>query len=191
MTGSDGLAPSEGAPSEGVFWEAILANQLQRYPLLEVRDLYKLAYQAALGSEHADPDPAAARARLEEEIAGLDLGSAGPCPAEPRFDPISPDGAVLRVYLRSYLASGGDLESLLQAFLQTAKSHRGSLETLPTYWGWSVQLAAQGFLPLNPGEMERFLEAMREQGFPAVKHSPAYEQAYRPAYRVVLAELLL
>jgi hypothetical protein len=178
------MTAGEGSSSERIFWGAIAMNQLERYPLLEVRDLYKLAYQAALGSEHAVSDPAAARAWLEEEIDAL-----GPGPPDPQFDPISPDGAVLRVHLRPFLAEGGDPERLLQAFLESANAHDGSLERLQIYWRWSIELAAQGFIPLEPGEMEAFFEAMRAESFPAVHHSQTFEQAYHPAYRVVLADI--
>jgi hypothetical protein len=182
------VSAAEAASPEAVFWEAIAVNHLERYPLLEARDLYKLAHQAALGAEHAVGDPGAARDRLLDEIAALGLQPVAPHPADPAIDPISPDGTVLRVHLRPYLAANGSPQSLLQAFLRSTDSPYGSLARLQAYWAWSVKLAGKGFIPLDPAELEAFFEARRAEGFPAVHHSPAYQQAYRPAYRVVLAK---
>ncbi|HSQ16662.1 MAG TPA: hypothetical protein VLM83_03100, partial [Anaerolineales bacterium] len=52
-------------------WRCILLEQAALRPLWQLQDLYKLAFQAALGSEHAAPGEAAARRWLEEEVAML------------------------------------------------------------------------------------------------------------------------
>ena len=45
----------------------LLGQHLQRYPHMELADIYKLLHQSALGPEHAVADPPAARARLKAE----------------------------------------------------------------------------------------------------------------------------
>ena len=57
---------------EIAFWR-ILVNQVSRYPQLEPRDLYKLAHQAALGSEHALTDQVGVRRWLERELVEMVL----------------------------------------------------------------------------------------------------------------------
>ena len=162
-----------------------MMEQAQRRPRWQPQDMYKLAYQAALGSEHAAPSESAARRWLEMEIAGLGDG-----PDEPLLETISPDGRLVRVNLRPYLASGGDLERLLGAFLHTAAAWRGEMAVLQQYIDWAIELAGLAEFSIPPAEMAAFFKCMAEVGFPAAHHSPEYRDAYRPAYRVVMGELM-
>jgi hypothetical protein len=163
----------------------ILCGQIQRYPLLAVQDLYKLVIQASFGSEHAVADPATARRRLALELDGLDDG-----PEEPLVDLISPDEQVARVHLRPYVASGRAPSCLLEAFLQTAQTYRGSESTFYRFWGYAECLATAGLLPFMRPTLQRFFVDMQARGFPAVRHSAAFAAAYRPAYRVVCVRFL-
>ena len=164
---------------EMAFWR-ILVNQANRYPRLEARDLYKLAHQAALGSEHALTDVAGVRRWLEMELAEMGLG-----PAEPLLDPISADGGIVRLHLRPFVAEGGDPSALLDAFVRTAQEFHGSVETLRRYLRYAVKIDLGGNLPFTVEAMVHFFAHMETLGFPAAHHSDQYERAYRPAYRVV------
>jgi hypothetical protein len=172
--------------TEGDALRHILIDQLSRYPLLDVQDLYKLVFQAALGSEHAVADVDAAQAWLARELKEMADG-----PPEPRIDPIAPDGRIVRVNLRPYLASNGDPAALLDAFVRTANEYRGTAEQLQRHWRYASALTESGVLPFALDAMQTFFEQMRARDFPAVHHSTRYEQAYHPAYRVVLRELLM
>lgn len=164
---------------EIAFWR-ILATQVSRYPRLEPRDLYKLAHQAALGSEHALTDRAGIHRRLERELAEM-----GHAAAEPLVDPISADGQIARIHLRSYLAAGYDPSALVEAFVRTAQEVHGSVETLRRYLRYAVKIDLVGDLPFTVDAMLAFFARMEGQGFPAVHHSQVYERTYRPAYRVI------
>lgn len=171
--------------AEETAFRRILADQIARYPRLEIVDLYKLIYQAALGSEHAVHDIAAARDWLNRELATLSEG-----PEEPVIDPISPEGRIVRVHLRPYVATGGDPAALLNAFVHTANTYQGSRATLTRYWLYAERLAETGGLPFSPAAMASFLAGVRSQQFPALHHSPAYREAYHPAYRVIARDFL-
>jgi hypothetical protein len=171
-------------PDEAAF-RRILTGQFLRYPRMEVQDLYKLIFQAARGSEHAVADITAARRWLERELRELTSG-----PEEPAIDPISPNGRIVRINLRPYVASRGDLAVLLQVFVRTAYAYQGTESTLRRYWCYAEQMAADGLLPFPPGALRDFFTELQAQGLPAVHHSTAYVNAYRPAYRVVVHELL-
>ncbi len=158
-------------------FSAILSDHHARYPAMQIEDLYKLLHQGVMGSEHAVSDPAAARAWLERE-----LGEMGAGPPEPLTEPISPDGRLLRVHLRPYVAQGGDAEALLAAFIRTANESHGDPRLLVRRWR-----LASGLRFFPRAEMERFFQSMQAQGFPAVHHSDTYSRLYRPAYRVVAA----
>lgn len=152
---------------------------------MKVQDLYKLLHQAALGSEHAVRDEQAAHNWLEHELEEMGAG-----PDDPLFDPISPDGQILRVHLRPYLQAGNDPEKLLQAFIQTANDWHGSLENLKEYGTVAAQLTQTGMKSIQPEEIKTFFAKMESQGFPAVHHSEVYRNLYRPAYRVVARQYL-
>ncbi len=171
--------------TERAAWEQILLQKASRYPRWALADAYKLAFQAALGSEHAAPSEAAARQWLEREIAALGDG-----PEEPPIDAISPDGRIARVHLRPYLAQGGSLDVLLEAFLGTAAAWQGNRETLRCYLDWIVDLAEGGKLVFLPGEARTYFQHLNAAGFPPANHSPTYRDLYRPAYRVILLSFL-
>ena len=161
-------------------FQTVLQSHLIRYPALKIQDIYKLCHQAALGSEHAVSNPEIARVRLEREL--NEMGAGIP---EVSLDPISPDGEIIRVHLHPYIATGGDSERLLSAFIRTANEYHGDIHTLEEYWQTAVFIAHFSFHALD-----EFIQPMKTQGYPAIHHSPEYEHLYRPAYRVVWRKYL-
>jgi hypothetical protein len=189
ITTRDPLMSAKGfttsfTPDEASF-RRLLTHQLARYPQLQVQDLYKLIFQASFGSEHAVADLVAAHRRLERE-----LHESADGPEEPIVDPISPDGRIVRINLRPYLAARGDLPGLLAAFARTAREHRGTEATLHRYWRYAERMAAAGLLPFACEALQGFFAGMRREGFPAVHHSDTYAKTYRPAYRVIVRGFL-
>jgi hypothetical protein len=178
-------APAARAATEAAATRRIVARQFARYPAMQPQDVYKLAFQAAMGSRHAGLDSAMAAEWLDREIASLGDG-----PPEPIRDTISSDGRMVRVNLRPYLAAGGSREALLRAFVRTAREFAGSLPRLRRELAEIERLAAAGEIPLAREALHAYFERMRAQRFPAVEHSSGYQSAYHPAYRVVLADLL-
>jgi hypothetical protein len=164
----------------------VIVDHARRYPLWGVDDVYKLIYQVAMGSEHAAADETAARAWLTRE-----LGVMGSGPDEPLVDPISPDGSVVRIHLRPYARLGLDAETLLAAFLRTAREFRGSVQLLEDSLANAARLAGDGLIVLDRAELGLYAARMKASGFPAVHHSATYAAAYRPAYRVVARAFLL
>jgi hypothetical protein len=174
-----------GAAVEAAAIRPIVARQFARYPQMGPQDVYKLVFQAAMGSRHAGLDSAMAAQWLDREIASLAAG-----PAEPILDTISPDGRMVRVNLRPYLAAGGSRAALLDAFVRTARDFGGSIPRLRRELAGVERMAGLGEVPLPRAALHGYFERMRVRGYPAVEHSDAYESAYHPAYRVVLGALL-
>lgn len=164
---------------------AIVLDHLARYPLTQPEDLYKLAYQAAMGSEHAVRSVSAARVWLERELADMGAG-----PPEPLLDPISPDGRILRVHLRPYLQAGYDPGALLDAFIASAYPIPGGGARLRAFLKDIDLLAEAGKTGIDRKELSSLIVKMESAGWPAVHHSPVYQREYRPAYRVVAREFL-
>ncbi len=163
----------------------ILKEHLFRYPVMQVRDVYKLLLQAALGCEHAVRDEASAQEWLERELTEMGDG-----PDEPLFDPVSPDGEIVRVHLRPYFRAGKDPEKLLQAFVQTSRIFPGSHDRLQAFWGEINRMCENGLLPFEKQSIASFFGEMEARGFPAAHHSDEYMRLYRPAYRVVARALM-
>ena len=167
------------------FVSQLLSQHLARYPRMQLEDVYKLLHQAALGPGHAVGDAAAARKRLEAEAASLGDGF-----GDPARDVISPDGKLARIHLRPYIANGGDLDDLSDAFVATAAAWQPSREKLEKFCGCLGDLAATGALPFPAGDVVAWFDRIAAQGYPAVHHSGPYSENYRPAYRVVSIEFL-
>lgn len=179
--------PARDAPvdPEELAFRRVLTGQVARYPRLQAQDVYKLVYQATMGPRHAGLDSAMAARWMDREVATLEPG-----PDEPVVDTIDANGRLVRVNLRPYLAAGGDRAALVRAFVRTAREVEGSTADLQRQLRYAERMAAAGGLPVDRAVLRAFVTRMRDAGWPAVEHSEAYEAEYRPAYRVILAELL-
>ncbi len=167
------------------FISQLISRHLSRYPRMQLLDIYKLLHQAALGNSHAMGEPQDVLRRLEEEAASMGEG-----PAEPLWEPISPDGHLVRVHLRPYIAGRHDLNALAKAQLQSPDRCPPAPEKLAKFCGCMGDLAAEGILPFARADVVACFDEIAEQGYPAVRHTKPYREAYRPAYRVVDVELL-
>jgi hypothetical protein len=178
------------------FVSSLLKQHLQRYPRMELADIYKLLHQAATGAAHAATKSstgaahaasaiATARQALADEVREIAAG-----PAEPIIDLISPDGQLARVHLRAYVAAGHDIEALAQAFVATAQQRPPERDKLERFCGCLGDFAATGELAFDPERVRAYFAQIVAAGYPAVHHSDVYRSAYRPAYRVVQIDLL-
>ncbi len=164
---------------------ALIHAQTARYPASEMVDIYKLLHQATFGPGHAIASKKAAREWLEQEAeqAGAPLG-------EPLVESIHPDGHIVRVHLRPYLAQGGQLKWLLDAFVRSAEAVSGDHALMAARWRAFAELCQSdgplaGEFPVR--EMGLFGAARAAERWPAVQHSPAFCKAYHPRYRVLVA----
>ncbi len=164
----------------------VALREFRQYPQSQPMDLFKLAYQAAMGTEHMHLDVKQAREWLRAESEGL----ATVFPEEPLFAAISPDGSIVRVNLRPYVRGGRNLDSLAMAFVNTSTLVQRDTARLVGYWKEVVWLAARNRIPMSAAELTVMLETARASSFPAPGHSQEYHAAYRPAYRVVHRSLL-
>ena len=59
----------------------------------------------------------------------------------PEIEDLSPDGKIVRVNLRPYLLSGGNIGRLFEAFVKTSKEFRGDERKLEQYAAWAELMA--------------------------------------------------
>jgi len=166
----------EGAEVKKEALKRILDQQLAMYPEMKVQDCYTLVYQGVMGRGPAVSSAGAAEDWLRQEI----LDSSVFPSKEPLFEEISPDGAVLRINLRPFLAAAGDTDRLLTAFIRTGREFRGSSYTLFEWWSALVSMQNR----FAPEDMKEFMDRQSRNNFPAVHHSSIYRELYMPAYRV-------
>jgi len=176
-------APVECRASDD--WRSVIGAHVERYSLMEPADLYKLLHQGATGSEHAVESEEAAGRWLARELASLGHG-----PDEPMVDTIAPEGTMVRIHLRPFLAADGDQEALLAAFVETANSEATAGSGIICALETARDMARDGLLPWDSDALSAFFERMGEAAYPAVHHSDAFTTRYRPAYRVVAGTLL-
>ncbi len=157
----------------------LLDTHLAHYPLMALQDVYKLLYQGILGPEHLIAEPKAFTARLLAEHEAVPATA-----AEPLYEPVRPDGRLLRVNLRPFKALRGDLDRLLNACLEAANMRWGTQDDLAAAWA-AVADACQTGRWSHLGTAAAFSTWLDAQGYPAVHHSRQYREAYRPAYRLI------
>lgn len=155
-------------------------------PEVRIEDAYKWLFHATMGGEHAVHSEEGPRSWLQREWDGLsDIRE-----TEPLVVSLRPDGGVLRVNLRPYKRAGRDPEMLLQLFVASARSFRPDRGSFRAAWselGRRLEGARLGHL--DHGEWRRLERLTAPHGYPAIEHSPAYEEARKPAYRVISGAL--
>ena len=183
-----GCAPRPSDP-EFTAVRAIILEEVEHHPLMEPRDLYKLLYQSAMGSEHAVEDTVAVRLWMQRELTTMGEGPEAGA-HEPMVDTIAPGGKVVLVHLRPWVAAGRSTDSLLSAFIRTALVLERDTALLDRRLAIADTLAARGELPFGAATWREQVAGARRGGYPAVHHSDAFVLAYRPAYRVVAGSLV-
>jgi hypothetical protein len=177
---------------------AVLAWHCQRYPLLRVQDIYKLVHQGVFGPGHIIASAVQARRRLKEEMVALEVLSSkfkGRSRTESEFEPLDPGNQLVRVNLRPLVATQCKVQGekckmqdtgwLVEALVESGPRVKGDPEQMKRRLAAAVRWCRKN-LPRQAAELERMAARAEESGYPAFHHSPVYNRAYRPAYRVVL-----
>jgi hypothetical protein len=163
--------------------ETILQH-LSWYPLMGLRDVYKLIYQGVMGSEHLIASPEGFIRYLDDEFETL-----LPDPSGRLLESIHPDKILYRINLCPYKSRQLTTDFLIPGLLETARSFSGDPVALRVAWNGFIQICKQGRLPgFDAGELHEFTAWLEELDYPAVHHSETYTQVYLPAYRLISAE---
>jgi hypothetical protein len=162
---------------------ALIHTHLTRYPDSKIADVYKLLHQAAFGPGHLIASKKAALEWLEQES-----GMVMPSQDSPLVENIHPDGAMVRLHLRPYLAREGNLKPLLEALVRSAEQVPGDAESMDRWWRVFETLCQAGAPHTDLFELREvalFGRVSSRDHWPAARHSPTYYAAYHPAYRVL------
>lgn len=105
------------------------------------------------------------------------------------IQPLTSDGRIVRLNLRPYKAAGGQKAPLLKAFVESAKEFKPSKPMFELEWGLlKDRLTQESLGKINLKDWQAIDLETRPLEFPAVDHSPEFEVATKPAYRVLTGE---
>ncbi len=161
----------------------LIYEHVKLRPAAKAQDIYKLLYQGVFGVGHIISDRA--WDVLEEEADRINLEDHLD---DPLFEPVSPDGSMVRVNLRQYINQGNDLKTLFQVMKKSAM-HIGDPEMFLGYWSSFKKLVSEGELNFDWGEIKMLDELIERDGVKPIHHTEAYREAYYPAYRVIQIEI--
>ena len=153
-----------------------LQEHFQVYPKLQVEDVFKYLFQSAFGCEHLVSNEEAALAYINREYETVSKTE------KPYIEPL--DGEYSRVYL-SCLNDGLQPETLAKLFCLSAKKEENGRAALEEKIEVAKELVVSGESPIDQEAFAQKLAAWQELGYPAVHHSNAFREAYKPAYRVI------
>jgi len=165
-----------------------IERQLASYPESALQDVYKAFYQEHFGPKHMISDTAAVRQYLDYELSTMGDECGGFY-----YEAIGARGDYVRVSLKCVKHGLISADELLQAFLDSAAARQEPAVDWATKWDAIVAVVDE----VKPGlgsasEREMLREASVKKQ--AVHHSQAYNEAYRPHYRIVhhtIFEMLL
>ena len=163
----------------------IMLNHLKKYPLMSVQDIYKLIYQAAMGPEHLIKDKDSSFDKLYFELEQIGSSS-----SQVLLEEIDPAGLLVRFNLFPFKENNGDPQKLFEAFFQTALEFKPVPGNMNHYCDEVIHLVEKNIIIIDTIELKSFFQLKESHDFPAVHHSDIYRNAYRPAYRLILKELI-
>ncbi len=161
----------------------LLDIHMARYPVMEIADVYKLLHQGTFGPGHLVSNKKTAREWLEH-----DFGVAGQPGDEALVEHVHPAGAIVRLHLRPYISVGGEVKKLLDAMVRSAEQVTGDPAQMAAWWDVFARRCQPdgplaGQFPLR--ELTLFGRVRARELWPAMHHSPAYNEVYHPSYRVL------
>lgn len=152
---------------------------VSQYPEATLQDVYKSFYQERFGPGHMIPNVENARNYLmsEMEQAAENNGA--------YYEPTGSDGRYVRIYLNAVADGKISAQQLLDAFVESANHVEPRSDKWSEQWSKIVNVIEKKQLPVAASdELKQWLKECSEQD-EAVHHSEAYNQVYRPHYRIV------
>ncbi|MDR2806126.1 MAG: hypothetical protein LBB85_10935 [Dysgonamonadaceae bacterium] len=161
--------------------EISVRNQLNLYPESRLQDLYKNFFQDRFGPGHLIPDTAMAGEYLRSEWASC--STAG----NPLLERIGWEGNFYRVSVEVIQRGLVPYPVYLEAFVESANTTpEPSLEAWQEEWNRILFVIERMNLNLPDYETDKaHIRKLIESGKYAVHHSPAFENAYHPHYRII------
>lgn len=166
---------------------ASILEHCRKYPLLEVRDLFKFLFQSSFGCEHMVSSLERATDYVKREAEGMSRLDYEHIDKADLIDPL--DGNYSRVHL-AFLWRGISPEKLSELFYLSAKKEPNGHDELCRKLGIAREMICDGVIDLPLDEFDKLHGEWKELGYPAIHHSETFRREYRPAYRVIANEYI-
>ena len=163
--------------------KTLIQEHMKHRPAACAQDIYKLLFQGVFGVAHIVSDKA--WDILVEEAGRINLQDHY---EDPLIESVSPDASMVRVNLRQYINSGGDLEVLYTVMRKSAE-HKGDERVFRDYWSQYKEMVAEGLVSGTQVEIDELDTLIQREGVKPRHHTEPYRQAYYPAYRVVVMDI--
>lgn len=147
-----------------------------KYPLLQLQDIFKFLFQSTFGCGHMISDKNKAAEYLKLEYEGLTDKSYSEIEAL--------DGNYSRVPL-SYINNGLAPETFAGLFCLSAEKDKGTEEDLCNKLSIVRELIEKKLIPFKPDDFDIKVNEWKSKGFSAIHHSDEFRKAYKPSYRVI------
>ncbi|MDR0946698.1 MAG: ECF transporter S component [Ruminococcus sp.] len=155
----------------------VIRTQLTLYPKSSAVDLLKVLYQNEFGPGHliSDPEKSLKRLREESENSG----------SEPQ-NPVEEIGSNLsRLHLSVLHNSDLDIFTFEKFFEISASHPRGETEGFLRKVNFLKKLLRNEKIKISPSEIDAAVTMWKAGGGGLFRHSEAFRNTYKPAYRVV------
>lgn len=181
------MAINIGKVTIGNLWKSqtelfnLVISHLNRYPDMEVQDVYTLIYQGAMGAGYYSADAGGFEERLVKEFEETKEDE-----KKPLWETIRPDGELVRVHMSALKARGGQPRALSTLCLWTASIFEGDEQDLMDGWNTFWHVCRDNRLTKFPEvEIAEFDEWIRKNKYPSTHHSAVFRKVYDPHYRLV------
>ena len=182
------------ASCQGAGTREAISRQLEMYPESRVQDIYKSFCQDNLGPGHLIPNKEAARTYLTEELRRYreDLDSARYQKPQQRAVPVGDRGNYVRVDLSVVLDSLVSADALLDAFVRSAnEGPTVSPEEWKAKWATVSAVIRKSFPDIPDADRDlAAIDSLLACGHLILHHSPDYNEAYHPHYRIVSKDII-
>ena len=163
----------------------IIREHLDRYPEMEIGDLFKLIYQNEYGGGYvAVPEESLRKIKADYE----QITNARRRPKVELLEDIG--NGFVRVNLGALDPEKLPFEKLNEAVIATGEKHRGSRASIREKIAEVREHFNEFGFEFEEVTFVLFSSAMEEACYPPIDHSDTYRVLYKPAYRIVRRDLL-
>lgn len=154
-------------------FKEILIRHLEKYPLMQEEDVYKLAYQFSFGPGHFFINEEEAYKRLLNEAKEVETSK------EELVE-------VGNGYYRFHLSNDNSiLKTIYEAFIKTVKENKPRNVDFESLLNEISDYLKELNISFDINNFLILIKEMKEKGYPAISHSDLYRNTYHPHYRLV------
>jgi len=185
VSGLTQLMSSDGWRSQAEMLK-LITSHVNRYPLMQIQDIYKLLFQGTMGVDHYLPNSQTFEEKLAAEMDHILADS-----SLPLWEAIRPDGKIVRLNLAACKSRTCEISYIASLCYWTANLFQGDLGDLKNAWNTFQRLCHSHRIQKFPLDLvDQFSHQIEKNRFLPMHHSKIYQQAYKPAYRLVVREFL-